>query len=88
MSYPPGVDHNSGQRIHIDKFRKVGIPYSRYNWEMGLGYEHRWVVQCTEEELSMLVLLTGATIIENLTETYRTSDLDKLSDDKKEAVGL
>lgn len=89
--YPKGLGHSKSQQLHQSQFSQVGIPYSNFNWTGGSisskRESHFWTVKCTEEQLTMLSLL-GFKVKGNLTESYKKSGLEKLTQDEKEALGL
>lgn len=53
----------------------------------GVDY-HSWKIECTEEQLSYLVMSCGAKMEFNLTEQARNSGMKKLNQDEIDALGL
>lgn len=88
MPCPEGTEYRDGQLQHMQEFRRAGIPYDNYKWTMGQGYKHQWTLTCSEEQLTVLALAAGATVVENLTQRHRQTGLAKLTFDEKQALGL
>lgn len=84
-------DHFDSQTSNSVLLSRAGISYQDRTCicasSSSKGRYHEWRIKCTEEQLSVLVL-SGAIIIRNLTEQYKTEGLAKLTDDEKEALGL
>lgn len=87
VSISQGYGHVQGQSSSMGILDKTGVDWNHRKWVMGRGYEHRWRIVCTEEQLTLLVL-KGFTVEKNITKEAKESGLAKLTEDEKEALGL
>lgn len=75
------LEHFAGRGLTRELINKAGINFSRAKWSSGAYSKdasfHSWVVECTDEELTVLVLL-GAIVEANLTEVATKTSKEKL----------